>query len=70
MINFFVDESVLVDLKHLLIEAKQNLPPFLAALETESINMLESGGKKLCFYFFRPRLHYTRRMEPFGDFCQ
>ena len=35
MINNKVDEAVLADLKHLLLEAKQKLPPFLASLETE-----------------------------------
>ena len=30
-----VDEAVLADLKYLLLEAKQKLPPFLASLETE-----------------------------------
>ena len=32
MINNKVDEAVLADLKHLLLEAKQKLPPFLASL--------------------------------------
>ena len=35
MINSKVDEAVLADLKHLLLEAKQKRPPFLASLETE-----------------------------------
>ena len=35
MINNKVDAAVLADLKHLLLEAKQKLPPFLAGLETE-----------------------------------
>ena len=53
---FSVDESVLIDLKHLLLEAKQNLPPFLVALESESENLAQYGGTSLasfysCFYF-------------------
>lgn len=36
MINSRVEEGVLADLKHLLIEAKQKVPPFLASIETES----------------------------------
>ncbi len=32
-INKLVDESLLLDLKHLLIEAKQRVPPVLLALE-------------------------------------
>jgi len=35
LINNKVDVAVLADLKHLLLEAKQKLPPFLASLETE-----------------------------------
>lgn len=48
-INKTCDESVLIDLKHLLLEAKQNLPPFLAALETESDN-LQYGDHQGCSY--------------------
>ena len=40
---------MLIDLKHLLIEAKQNLPPFLLALESESENLAQYGG--LCCVF-------------------
>merc|ERR1712071_588579 len=35
-INKSNEESVLLDLKHLLIEAKQNVPPFLATLHSET----------------------------------
>ncbi|KAH9402758.1 DEAD (Asp-Glu-Ala-Asp) box polypeptide 41 [Tyrophagus putrescentiae] len=35
-INKSVDQSILLDLKLLLVEAKQRLPPFLAALQTEA----------------------------------
>jgi ATP-dependent RNA helicase DDX41 len=34
MINNKVEENVLADLKHLLLEAKQKIPPFLASIET------------------------------------
>ncbi len=37
------DESILLDLKHLLIEAKQKIPPFLAAVISE--NDLSIGGE-------------------------
>lgn len=42
---FFIDESVLLDLKHLLMEAKQKVPPFLAALQSENEKYLDVGGK-------------------------
>ena len=35
-INKSVDEHLLLDLKHLLIEAKQRVPPVLLALEDPS----------------------------------
>ena len=41
----FLDESVLLDLKHLLAEAKQKIPPFLAALEPENEELLDVGGR-------------------------
>lgn len=44
-INKSNDESVLLDLKHLLIEAKQKIPTFLAELCSESEKYLELGGK-------------------------
>ena len=31
-----MEENVLADLKHLLLEAKQKIPPFLASIETEA----------------------------------
>ena len=31
-----VEENVLADLKHLLLEAKQKIPPFLASIVTEA----------------------------------
>ena len=45
MINNKVEENVLADLKHLLLEAKQKIPPFLASIVTEaevSFNFLPS----------------------------
>lgn len=47
-INKANDESVLLDLKHLLMEAKQKVPPFLAALQSENEKYLDLGGKKGC----------------------
>ena len=38
-------ESTLIDLKHLLVEAKQKIPPVLAALESQNDEYLELGGK-------------------------
>ena len=49
-INKSVDQSILLDLKHLLIEAKQILPPFLIALESDSEKYLEMGDEKGCSY--------------------
>lgn len=39
------DESVLLDLKHLLIEAKQKVPLFLTNLQSEQEKYLDLGGK-------------------------
>lgn len=39
------DESVLMDLKALLIEAKQKVPPVLQVLQTGDETMLDIGGK-------------------------
>ena len=47
MINSKVDEAVLSDLKHLLIEAKQKMPPFLASIQTEADVMNEYMGKDM-----------------------
>lgn len=51
-INKSNDESVLLDLKHLLIEAKQKVPPFLAALQSENEKYLDLGGKNLLCYLY------------------
>ncbi|XP_071745075.1 ATP-dependent RNA helicase abstrakt [Lepeophtheirus salmonis] len=50
MINKLVDENVLLDLKHLLIEAKQKVPPFLATLENEQERYLDVGEQRGCTY--------------------
>lgn len=44
-INKSNDESVLLDLKHLLMEAKQKVPTFLAELCSENEKYLNVGGK-------------------------
>ena len=52
LINKSVEEAVLLDLKHLLIEAKQKVPPFLATLESEQekyLNMI-GGEDRGCSY--------------------
>jgi len=49
-INKGNEESVLLDLKHLLIEAKQNVPHFLATLQSENERYLDLGDDKGCSY--------------------
>ncbi|XP_066994834.2 ATP-dependent RNA helicase abstrakt [Anabrus simplex] len=49
-INKANDESVLLDLKHLLMEAKQKVPPFLAALQSENEKYLNLGDERGCSY--------------------
>ncbi|KAJ8317326.1 hypothetical protein KUTeg_005230 [Tegillarca granosa] len=49
-INKTVDESILLDLKHLLIEAKQKVPPFLGTLQSDSEKYLKIGGEVGCSY--------------------
>merc|ERR1739844_414292 len=44
-INKSVETGVLLDLKHLLIEAKQKVPPFIATLESEEEKFLNHGSK-------------------------
>lgn len=39
------DESVLMDLKALLVEAKQKVPPVLQVLQTGDETMLDIGGE-------------------------
>lgn len=48
-INKSNDESVLLDLKHLLMEAKQKVPTFLAELCSENEKYLELGGNNQKF---------------------
>ena len=45
-INQHCSEQIRLDLKHLLREAKQKVPPFLAAMEDPSEKYGLSGGKK------------------------
>ncbi len=49
-INRGVDVSVLMDLKHLLAEAKQEIPVILLGLESDSDKKLEMGEEKGCSY--------------------
>ncbi|CAB3367540.1 Hypothetical predicted protein [Cloeon dipterum] len=49
-INKANDESVLLDLKHLLIEAKQRVPLFLATLQSENEKYLHLGDDNGCSY--------------------
>lgn len=49
-INKSVDQSILLDLKHLLLEAKLPLPPFLAALQSDNEKYLDMGDDKGCSY--------------------
>ena len=43
------DESVLLDLKHLLMEAKQKVPQFLASMQADSEIYLDVGGQCVMF---------------------
>ncbi|EDV19755.1 uncharacterized protein TRIADDRAFT_51106 [Trichoplax adhaerens] len=49
-INKSSSEYVLLDLKHLLIEAKQKLPPFLLTLQAADDAWLEIGDTQGCSY--------------------
>ena len=42
-VNNSVEGAVLLDLKHLLMEAKQKIPPFLATMENEEEQYLNIG---------------------------
>jgi len=48
MINNKVEENVLADLKHLLLEAQQKIPPFLASIETEAEVLGDLAGCSYC----------------------
>ena len=61
--NFFLsDESILLDLKHLLIEAKQKVPPFLAEYVSESEKYLDMGGT--LFYCFNSIFYSDLYLHP------
>uniref|UniRef100_A0A8C4XHY5 Probable ATP-dependent RNA helicase DDX41 n=1 Tax=Erpetoichthys calabaricus TaxID=27687 RepID=A0A8C4XHY5_ERPCA len=49
-INKACDESVLMDLKALLIEAKQKVPPVLQVLQSGDETMLDIGGERGCTF--------------------
>ena len=49
-INKEVPESALLDLKHLLIEAKQRVPPVLQALQDPDADMNGLGGSVGCAF--------------------
>ncbi|MBN3302141.1 putative ATP-dependent RNA helicase DDX41 [Amia ocellicauda] len=49
-INKSCDESVLMDLKALLVEAKQKVPPVLQVLQTGDETMLDIGGERGCTF--------------------
>ncbi len=66
---FVLDEAILLDLKHLLIEAKQPVPPFLLQLESDKERLLDIGGKKKpCFFSFPIYLIYILD-EPGCSYC-
>lgn len=61
-INKANDESVLLDLKHLLMEAKQKVPPFLLELCSENEKYLNLGGeKKMLITFMAISFHSPER---------
>ncbi|KRY80022.1 ATP-dependent RNA helicase abstrakt [Trichinella pseudospiralis] len=49
-VNRSCDISVLLDLKHLLLEAKQDVPLFLSSFEAESEKLLEIGDERGCTF--------------------
>jgi len=51
-INKANDNSVLLDLKHLLMEAKQKVPQFLLELCSENEKYLDLGGKIHIYHVF------------------
>ena len=56
-----LDEAILLDLKHLLIEAKQPVPQFLLQLESDKERLLDIGGKKKPSFTFRVYIIYDFR---------
>ena len=66
-----MEEPVLMDLKHLLIEAKQQVPPFLATLETEEENFLNlQAGKFFLKHFFCEIEFYFQKFREIKFFFQ
>lgn len=57
--SFPIDESVLMDLKALLVEAKQKVPPVLQVLQTGDETMLDIGGES-----YTPNLVYISFSRP------
>jgi ATP-dependent RNA helicase DDX41 len=58
----------LLDLKHLLIEAKQIVPPFLLERESDKERLLDIGGKNyFCFVILIFLLFYLD--EPGCSYC-
>jgi len=49
-INKNQEETILLDLKALLVEAGQKVPPFLEALDSRGFNLKEIGGVRGCAY--------------------
>lgn len=64
-INKANEESVLLDLKHLLIEAKQHVPPFLATLQSETEVFQDLGGTflDLSFDLCTELFHFLHRRQ-------
>lgn len=58
-INQNCSEQIRLDLKHLLREAKQRVPPFLEALEDPSEKLGLSGGTVLPFDITHITTHHT-----------
>ncbi|CAF1538883.1 unnamed protein product, partial [Adineta steineri] len=50
LLLIYLDENILLDLKHLLIEAKQVVPPFLLQLESDKERLLDLGDEPGCSY--------------------
>lgn len=48
VLHQMVEESALLDLKHLLMEAQQRVPPVLMALEDPTAEMEEVGEPYIC----------------------
>lgn len=49
---YFTDETLLLDLKHLLMEAKQTVPDFLRVLESDSKQFEDHGCKCHILYIY------------------